>query len=183
MCWVGHQVVVWAGGAPHRLLGDSAMWWGRPHAAPIGAVVLWGMAVPRVSLAEEQFQVVGALMRDGAFDLCLDLVSDGAASLITSSRRAAGAVCASTISLRKKKINKINKSPPARACAGWGAQRAFPYSPGILEHCSYSPGCSHPRQAVSCSFPSFITCRRGTKVFQNLLPLWCVSRAGSWVSV
>lgn len=110
--------MVWAGGAPHRLLGDSAMWWGRPRAAPIGAVVLWGMAVPRVSLAEEQFQVVGALMRDGAFDLCLDLVSDGAASLITSSRRAAGAVCASTISLRKKKIKLIKALLPGRVQGG-----------------------------------------------------------------
>lgn len=34
-----------------------------------------------------------------------------------------------------------------------------------------SPGCSHPRQAVSCSLAGFITSRRGTKIFQNRLPL------------
>lgn len=61
---------------------------------------------------------------------------------------------------------------------GGGAQHAFPYHAGILQCSSYSPGCSHPRQAVSCSLAGFITSRRGTKVFQNHLPLLCVEPVG-----
>lgn len=101
----------------------------------------------------------------------------GAASLITPFMwGCAGCLCLPGLSLSLKKKKKKNT---LEGCVrGGGAQRAFPYHAGILQCSSYSPGCSHPRQAVSCSLAGFITSRRGTKVFQNHLPLLRVEPVG-----